>query len=826
MSDFLGFRFGNTHTKDLHLTVVSSSNRYSKNLLPGPTDYTDDVPGGNGKWYYGQLFRTREFTVNVAFDDLDEQTWRRISQIFANDKPQDLVFDENPYKTYKAKLKSAPDFKYVCFKDRKTGMRVYKGEGTFNFICYHPLAYCFNKYVVRAADYYKCTMPENIINKDTINQSEYSKVEKPKMLNGLIKDHYNVHQNMNTPWKGGYPTIEQVQWGELYFTTDEEKPLMDTSCNDDTPTRNAATTKKLIIDVRGYWDNIPKWQSTAKLLTTPTLDFDQELIYMPQYSRLNYYNMDTGLNTQNGLIGSRILVYNPGDVSVPFELRLGNLDLYFRNLNRGEKKPYRFRISRYDVQRLSIEEAVDYTGLKTRNRDDNEQYKYGNRYVDILEGLELNDDNKLEPKYHDLKNAHPHHMYMVEPIPKEKLGDFIRLFYWQSQTLKDKFGEYTPDWERGKEIANRYEELYSQCITDEERYQLYWETLDVAILSQYNALPIFSQTQSAAATQNYGTIDELKHNWYFNPPEYIRDHEDSYYGEFNFNIGRLPGYYTYDYLDINSTGFEDIGSKEEGPRDTALPLFIDFDTRMLYNINEPEINSEDEQLKHNFYNFKPTKQVFNDNIERGHWFQLPPGWSLIDISPIVDEDIWGGKRWLDARPFEWGTTSTTLREDYNDVYEAAAREYISQACPDWELRNDTYSAEIEASEDLEVAIPEGAAADEVNSALSSVSREGLENYLQFRKWYGGIPKAPDKGTYNYFLYELQRSRAEYAEYGFLKLLATYWNVWAKDKKSYTGDVRDWWWYANSYIWHNFPPLYWGYADLLNKLQIKYVPEYY
>ena len=219
-------------------------------------------------------------------------------------------------------------------------------------------------------------------------------------------------------------------------------------------------------------------------------------------------------------------------------------------------------------------------------------------------------------------------------------------------------------------------------------------------------------------------------------------------------------------------------------------------------------------------------QVFNDNIERGHWFQLPPGWSLIDISPIVDEDIWGGKRWLDARPFEWGTTSTTLREDYNDVYEAAAREYISQACPDWELRNDTYSAEIEASEDLEVAIPEGAAADEVNSALSSVSREGLENYLQFRKWYGGIPKAPDKGTYNYVLYELQRSRAEYAEYGFLKLLATYWNVWAKDKKSYTGDVRDWWWYANSYIWHNFPPLYWGYADLLNKLQIKYVPEYY
>ena len=48
MKDFLGFRFGNIHSKDLHLLVISSSNRYSKNLLPSPTDYTLDIPGGNG----------------------------------------------------------------------------------------------------------------------------------------------------------------------------------------------------------------------------------------------------------------------------------------------------------------------------------------------------------------------------------------------------------------------------------------------------------------------------------------------------------------------------------------------------------------------------------------------------------------------------------------------------------------------------------------------------------------------------------------------------------------------------------------------------------
>ena len=33
MSDFTSFRFGNVHSEDLHLVVVSSSDRYEKNLF-------------------------------------------------------------------------------------------------------------------------------------------------------------------------------------------------------------------------------------------------------------------------------------------------------------------------------------------------------------------------------------------------------------------------------------------------------------------------------------------------------------------------------------------------------------------------------------------------------------------------------------------------------------------------------------------------------------------------------------------------------------------------------------------------------------------------
>ena len=61
--------------------------------------------------------------------------------------------------------------------------------------------------------------------------------------------------------------------------------------------------------------------------------------------------MDIGLSNKNGLIGSRLLVYNPGDLPIDFELRMGNLSSSLRR----NLEQYTFRISRYNVQRLTIE---------------------------------------------------------------------------------------------------------------------------------------------------------------------------------------------------------------------------------------------------------------------------------------------------------------------------------------------------------------------------------------------------------------------------------------------------------------------------------------
>ncbi|MCD8210483.1 MAG: hypothetical protein LUC37_02935 [Prevotella sp.] len=217
------------------------------------------------------------------------------------------------------------------------------------------------------------------------------------------------------------------------------------------------------------------------------------------------------------MIGARILVYNPGDLPVDWEIRFNENKRAFWSSRGGEK----FRIRRFNVERLSIPDAVDWCGLTTYDMKDNEPFKYGSLYfkrrtfdrdrlieniqaygdnleiykpdgatlytqdelIDCIKGghmfcdkhwndedgnmnmpyedwnttpeeyrlhradadwlqplevafnLHLNDYPELFEgvlSYSNLGEAHPHHCYYAEPIPREMLGHFIKLFYWQT----------------------------------------------------------------------------------------------------------------------------------------------------------------------------------------------------------------------------------------------------------------------------------------------------------------------------------------------------------------------------------------------------------
>jgi len=72
--------------------------------------------------------------------------------------------------------------------------------------------------------------------------------------------------------------------------------------------------------------------------------------------------------------------------------------------------------------------------------------------------LENNGFNTLK----ELGDAHPRHCYYVEPIPKEKLGHYIKLFYWQTIQWR---GDQLPD---GSWTANeRYREMIKDCLNED-----------------------------------------------------------------------------------------------------------------------------------------------------------------------------------------------------------------------------------------------------------------------------------------------------------------------------------------------------------------------
>jgi predicted phage tail component-like protein len=138
-TDFLGFTFNGKHSY-LDLGVLRTiSDRMQHSLSPDMNDITADNPGGEGTYYFGSRHKSRKFSIDFAFDHLTEQQMREWKKFCSNKELSDLIFDEEPYKVYKAKITGSPVLKTIAFDEN--GQRIYKGEGTLEFTCYWPYAH-------------------------------------------------------------------------------------------------------------------------------------------------------------------------------------------------------------------------------------------------------------------------------------------------------------------------------------------------------------------------------------------------------------------------------------------------------------------------------------------------------------------------------------------------------------------------------------------------------------------------------------------------------------------------------------------------------------
>ena len=163
--DFIGFSFNEHRSESLGIVRVSDGSRYNEDLVPTTQDKTVQVPGGDGFYYFGSDYTQRQFSINIAFDELTEKQFRELQQVFGTKELGKLVFDERPYKYYMVKS-GKPQLKYICFG--KEGERIYKGEGTLTFTAY----YSFAKSVFKFLNEY------NDKNKDEWKEASGMKAEK------------------------------------------------------------------------------------------------------------------------------------------------------------------------------------------------------------------------------------------------------------------------------------------------------------------------------------------------------------------------------------------------------------------------------------------------------------------------------------------------------------------------------------------------------------------------------------------------------------------------------------------------------------------------
>ena len=119
MGDFTGFKFGGVSSSSLGIIRVSSGDRYEEQLHPEIKDITAEVPGLDGEYYFGSTYGTKTIDLEIAFDHITEEQFREIRRVFSSRKPQDLIFDERPYKKYLAKIDSPVELSYVCFDEPK-----------------------------------------------------------------------------------------------------------------------------------------------------------------------------------------------------------------------------------------------------------------------------------------------------------------------------------------------------------------------------------------------------------------------------------------------------------------------------------------------------------------------------------------------------------------------------------------------------------------------------------------------------------------------------------------------------------------------------------
>lgn len=146
--DFIDFEFNGHWASEFNLLAVSNSDRYSNSFYGTVNANTVDMVGKYGVYKWKTQIGEKRFSINIAYDNVDLNTLRKIKEWLNPFVIGKLVFKEEPYKYYWVSLAEDPEISFLPFLTEETvvdGRRlkkgVYKGEFVINFVCFDNYGY-------------------------------------------------------------------------------------------------------------------------------------------------------------------------------------------------------------------------------------------------------------------------------------------------------------------------------------------------------------------------------------------------------------------------------------------------------------------------------------------------------------------------------------------------------------------------------------------------------------------------------------------------------------------------------------------------------------
>ena len=343
--DFLGFTLDGVHSSSLGIVRVSDGSRYNEELVPEFEDKIVKVSGRNDTYYFGSEYKQRTFEIKIAFDHLTEKQLRQLRILMNGHGLKDLIFDEAPYKVYKVKCNGTASLTYLCFEENYD--RIYKGEGTLNFVAYFPFARSRFNYI---EEYNAHNIPEWGGIDD--NRQEWAKISGiPSNTKTYTMKTETVIDNGNTYNNYTYTkTLNELQQEAVSGTVRDTNGQVvifknpgDISTNMKVVLRDErGTSRKIKVSIKKVTNNNINSPEEVGFLTIQ-IPFSLSLTYyyidMNNHLITRYWNVDDWKNPANGVVVNDFII-SGNFVSIPasqdneyYYLELIPLDIVNSNPN-------------------------------------------------------------------------------------------------------------------------------------------------------------------------------------------------------------------------------------------------------------------------------------------------------------------------------------------------------------------------------------------------------------------------------------------------------------------------------------------------------------